>query len=283
MGVHDALSARIAERSGFRGLWASGLGISSVLGMRDANEASWSQVLAAVESMASATDVPILVDGDSGYGSFNNFRIFVRRLCRLGLAGVCIEDRLFPKENSFSASNHKLAEIDEFCGRIRAGKDSQTSDSFSIVARVEALVAGVGLDEALRRARAYHGAGADAILIHSKRKDPEEILAFARIWDNRCPLLIVPTTFWNTPASVFRTGGISAVIWANQGLRATITAFSETCAHVLAQESVSALEERIASLDELFGLLEYGELRAAERRYNDGSSFRQERRTDEFR
>jgi len=159
MEAHNGLSAKIVEEAGFEGIWASGLTISSSLGVRDSNEASWTQVLDLLEFMSDATSIPILVDGDTGYGNFNNVRRLVRKLCQRDIAGVCIEDKLFPKTNSFIGENQPLADVAEFCGRIKAGKDSQTDENFSIVARVEALIAGWGMDEALRRAEAYHAAG----------------------------------------------------------------------------------------------------------------------------
>src|SRR5689334_3020196 len=198
MEAHNGLSAKIVEEAGFAGIWASGLSISAALGVRDNNEASWTQVLEVLEFMADATRLPILVDGDTGYGNFNNVRRLVRKLCQRGIAGVCIEDKLFPKTNSFIGEAQPLADIDEFCGRIKAGKDSQTDDDFSIVARVEALISGHGMEEALRRAEAYHAAGADAILIHSKRANAGEILDFAAQWQNRCPVVIVPTMYYAT-------------------------------------------------------------------------------------
>src|SRR5262245_27760552 len=164
MEAHSGLSAKIVEEAGFPGIWASGLSISASLGLRDSNEASWTQVLEVLEFMAESTALPILVDGDTGYGNFNNVRRLVRKLCERGVAGVCIEDKLFPKTNSFIGERQPLADIEEFCGRIKAGKDSQSDDDFVIVARTEALISGHGLDEALLRAAAYHAAGADAIL-----------------------------------------------------------------------------------------------------------------------
>ena len=156
MEAHNGLSAKIVEEAGFEGIWASGLSMSAALGVRDNNEASWTQVLEMLEFMADATGIPILVDGDTGYGNFNNVRRLVRKLCQRGIAGVCIEDKLFPKTNSFIGEHQPLADVDEFCGRIKAGKDSQSDDDFQLVARVEALIAGWGMDEALRRAEAYH-------------------------------------------------------------------------------------------------------------------------------
>jgi phosphoenolpyruvate phosphomutase len=267
MEAHDGLSAKIVEEAGFRGIWASGLTMSAALGLRDSNEASWSQVLNVLEYMADATSLPILVDGDTGHGNFNNARRFVRKLCERGLAGVCIEDKLFPKTNSFIGEAQPLADVDEFCGRIKACKDSQTDDDFVLVARVEALISGFGMAEALRRAEAYHRAGADAILIHSKRSAADEIFAFARHWAGRAPLVVVPTMYYATPTALFREAGISTVIWANHLLRSAVVAMRETAAQVAEDESLVRVEGRVASVKEVFRLVGNAELEQAERHY----------------
>lgn len=268
MEAHNGLSARIVEEAGFKGIWASGLALSAAFGVRDSNEASWTQVLETVEFMADATTVPILLDGDTGYGNFNNLRRLVAKLEQRGVAGVCIEDKLFPKTNSFiDGDRQALADIDEFCGKIRAGKEAQRDPDFRIVARVEALIAGWSVDEAIHRAEAYHAAGADAILIHTKRSQPDDLLAFARAWDNRVPLVIVPTTYYSTPTAVFRKAGISVAIWANHMLRAAVTAMQQTAAEVAARQTLTTIEDRIAPVAEVFRLQGDDELRAAERRY----------------
>src|SRR5258706_5829295 len=169
MEAHNGLSARIVKEAGYKGIWASGLSISAQFGVRDNNEASWTQVVDVLEFMADASDLPILLDGDTGYGNFNNMRRLVRKLEQRGIAGVCIEDKQFPKTNSFiNGERQPLAEMDEFCGKIKAGKDSQSDPNFSIVARVEALIAGWGMGGALRRAEAYRFPGAVPMLIHRK-------------------------------------------------------------------------------------------------------------------
>ena len=123
MEAHNGLSARIVEEAGFRGIWASGLSISAALGVRDNNEASWTQVLEVVEFMSDATSIPILLDADTGYGNFNNMRRLVRKLEQRGVAAVCIEDKLFPKTNSFINSERQpLADLEEFAGKIKAVK-----------------------------------------------------------------------------------------------------------------------------------------------------------------
>ena len=266
--AHNGLSARIAEDAGFAGLWASGLSISAALGVRDSNEASWTQVLEVVEFMADATAVPIMLDGDTGYGNFNNMRRLVAKLESRGVAAVCIEDKLFPKTNSFlHGETQQLADIDEFCGKIRAGKAAQTDPDFSIVARVEALIAGLGLDEALRRAEAYRRAGADAILIHSARSTADEVLAFLDAWKGRSPVVLVPTKYYTTPTEVFRKHGASLVIWANHLVRASIAAMQKVAATLHDEQALLGIEDGIAPVSEVFRLQGADELEAAERLY----------------
>ncbi|RKP45171.1 phosphoenolpyruvate mutase [Trinickia fusca] len=268
MEAHNGLSARIVREAGFKGIWASGLAISAQFGVRDNNEASWTQVVDTLEFMADASDLPILLDGDTGYGNFNNVRRLVRKLEQRGIAGVCIEDKVFPKTNSFIGGERQpLAEIDEFCGKIKAGKDSQTESDFSIVARVEALIAGWGLEEALTRAEAYRRAGADAILIHSKLSRPDEILAFAREWAQRAPLVIVPTKYYSTPTEVFRKAGINLVIWANHLVRGAASSMQAVAKEIHDSETLVNVEERIASVDEIFRLQNADEYSEAERIY----------------
>lgn len=265
MEAHDGLSAAIAAKAGFKGLWASGLSISSSLGYRDANEASWTQVVDVVERMADASGLPILVDGDSGFGNFNNARLLSLKLRQRGAAGVCLEDKGFPKMNSFVGNRHPLADIDEFSGRLKAVKD--TVPDMVLVARIEALIAGYGLDEALLRADAYQDAGADAILIHSRKSDAVEILEFARQWAGKLPIVIVPTKYYRTPVAAYREAKISTVIWANHNMRAAVSAMHATCGRILAEESIAGVEPEVATLEEVFGLLNYDELSAAEDRY----------------
>lgn len=267
MEAHDGLSAKIVEETGFKGIWASGLSIATALGVRDRNEASWTQVIEVLEFMADATRIPILLDGDTGYGDFNNFRRLVKKLGQRGVAAVCIEDKQFPKTNSLTDGRQVLADVEEFCGKIKAGKDSQEDPDFAIIARVEALIAGWSLDEALKRAEAYRAAGADGILIHSKRNDAQEILAFAHEWAGRAPLVIVPTTYHATPTQRFREAGISLVIWANHNLRAAISGMREVSRRIHEDQSLAAVEDRVASLKEVFALAGNSELDEAERKY----------------
>jgi phosphoenolpyruvate phosphomutase len=266
--AHNGLSAKIVQEAGFRGIWASGLSISAQFGVRDNNEASWTQVLDVLEFMSDATTIPILLDGDTGYGNFNNMQRLVRKLEQRHIAAVCIEDKLFPKTNSFiKGGAQPLADMQEFCGKIKAGKDAQTDPDFSIIARVEAFICGWGLAEALRRAEAYHQAGADGILIHSALSVPDEILAFKQEWGNRCPVVIVPTKYYSTPTDVFRQHGFSMIIWANHMLRAAVAAMQKTARTLKEQEHLLSIEDKVAPVSEIFRLQDAEELQEAEDRY----------------
>ncbi|MFD2443901.1 phosphoenolpyruvate mutase [Bacillus sp. CGMCC 1.16607] len=268
MEAHHALSAKIVEEAGFKGIWASGLSISAALGVRDNNEASWTQILEVLEFMSDATFIPILLDGDTGYGNFNNARRLVKKLEQRQIAGVCIEDKVFPKTNSFiNGEAQPLADIDEFCGKIKAMKDSQTDDDFVLVSRVEAFIAGWGLEEALKRAEAYRIAGTDAILIHSKRSDVKEIEAFMKEWGNRLPVVIVPTKYYSVPTNHLRDLGISLSIWANHNLRASIKAMQFTSRQIHKDESLLHVEKTVVPLEEVFRLQAAQELAAAEEIY----------------
>jgi phosphoenolpyruvate phosphomutase len=266
--AHNGLSAKIVEEAGFQGIWASGLSISAQFGVRDNNEASWTQVLENLEFMSDATRIPVLLDGDTGYGNFNNMQRLIRKLEQRHIAAVCIEDKLFPKTNSFLKGDAQpMADMEEFCGKIKAGKDAQSDPDFCILARVEAFICGWGLAEALRRAEAYHQAGADGILIHSALTVPDEILAFKREWGDRSPVVIVPTKYYSTPTDVFRQHGFSMVIWANHMLRAAIATMQTTARVLKKHENLLSIEDKIVPVSEIFRLQGAAELMEAEQRY----------------
>lgn len=271
MEAHNGISAKIAEEAGFKGIWGSGLSISAQLGVRDNNEASWTQVLEVVEFMSDATTVPILLDGDTGYGNFNNMRRLVMKLEQRGVAGVCIEDKIFPKTNSFLRTDAQpLADVDEFCGKIKAGQDTKLDDDFNIIARVEALIAGWGLGEALKRAEAYRLAGANGILMHSKISKPDEILAFMKEWGERahtCPVVIVPTKYYSTPTQAFRDANVSVCIWANHQMRMAVTAMQAITKQIFEEQTLINVEDKIVPVAELFRLQNDKELEAAEKLY----------------
>jgi phosphoenolpyruvate phosphomutase len=267
MEAHNALSAKIVEEAGFPGIWASGLTISATLGLADRNVASWTQILHVAEFMSDHTAVPILFDGDTGFGNFNNVRHLVRKLCQIDVAGVCLEDKLFPKTNSFIGNGQDLEDKEVFCGKIRAAKDAQKDRDFCVIARVEALVSGCPMSEALDRANCYRESGADAILIHSKKEDGQEILEFCRQWHSCSPIVIVPTKYYRMTARSFRVAGVSCVIWANHSLRASISAMRRVTRSIRSAESVESVEADITPLNDVFALTDEFEIQEAERRY----------------
>ncbi len=268
MEAHNGISAKIVEESGFEGIWGSGLCISAMLGVRDNNEATWTQIAELAEFMSDITTIPILLDGDTGYGDFNILRRVCRKLGQRGIAGICIEDKLFPKKNSFiDGDKQALADIDEFCGKIKAVKDSQLDPDFCVVARVEAFIAGWGLGEALKRAEAYHLAGADAILVHSKKTRPDEIIEFMNEWKDTCSVVIVPTKYYSTPVKVFEKIGISTVIWANHLLRSSVMAMKTTAKEIYENQSLTEIEDKVETIGEIFRLQGADELNEAEKRY----------------
>lgn len=268
MEAHSGLSAKIVEEAGFKGIWGSGLTISSAMGLRDSNEASWTQVLDVMEFMSEASTLPILLDADTGYGNFNNVRRLVRKLEQRDVAGMCLEDKLFPKTNSLIKEGQQpLADIEEFSGKIKAAKDTQQDSDFCVVARIEALIAGRGQEEALKRATAYAEAGADAILIHSRESTADQILSFMAEWNRPCPVVVVPTRYYKTPTQTFRDAGISLVIWANHIGRACITAMQQTAETIFREQSLLNVEKGIAPVEEVFRLQNISELQAAEKKY----------------
>ena len=216
-----------------------------------------------LDYMNDATDLPILVDGDTGYGDFNTARRFVRKLEQIGIAGVCFEDKIFPKTNSFIEvdGGQPLADIKEFSGKIRACKEYQTNPDFVVVARLEAFIAGKGLDEALKRAIAYHEAGADAILVHSKIDNSKDIRDFMSKWDNRCPIVIVPTKYYKTPTEEFRNLGVSLVIWANHNMRSAIKSMEETSKNIFENQNLMGVEKHITTVSEIFKYTKEDELK----------------------
>jgi len=269
MEAHNGLSAKIVEEAGFKGIWASGLSISAAMGVRDSNEASWTQVLEVLEFMSDVTKIPILLDADTGYGNFNNARRLVQKLEQRGVAGACLEDKIFPKTNSLldGTEAKPLARIEEFAAKIRCMKDSQTDPDFCVVARIESLIAGWPLEEALKRAEAYQKAGADAILIHSKKNEFAEVESFLKAWKNRHPVIIVPTKYYKTPTDEFRKYGVSTVIWANHNMRACIKAMQDTSMQIYKDQSLVNVEPKIVSVKEVFRLQKQEELNEAEKRY----------------
>ncbi len=267
IGCHDALSAIVAEQAGFDSIWVSSLGLSTVQGRRDFGELSWAEVVAATENIASATQAAILVDGDNGHGDFNIARFFAKKLFKAGASGISIEDQVFPKRNSLMSAGQELEDKETFCGKIRAIKDALGNDMF-LVARVEALIVGQGLDVAKERANLYAEAGADAILIHSKSKEASDIVRFIEDWDKPNPIVIVPTTYYSSIAPVIpRLKSVKGIIWANQLLRAQILALKNASRELLEQQDPRGVSNMV-TVKEVLSLTGMDLLPSEERKYN---------------
>ena len=253
-GAHNALGAKLVERNGFEGVWSSGLEISTSHGVPDASILTMSEYLAAAQSMADAVSIPVVADCDTGYGNSNNVIRMVRQFEAAGIAGVCIEDKLFPKVNSLTAGRQELASIAEFVGKILAAKNAQRTDEFAVIARIEALIAGWPLSEALRRADAYARAGADAILIHDKDVAGAGVRAFLEQWEARVPVVVVPTAYPQITAAELESLGVRMVIYANHGLRAAVHAMNDTLRRIAADGTTVNVESSIAPMSLVFDL-----------------------------
>jgi phosphoenolpyruvate phosphomutase len=254
VGAHDGLSAKLVEENGFDGVWASGFEISAAHAVPDANILTMTQYLDAASVMNDAISIPVIADCDTGYGNSNNVMYMVRKYEAAGIAAVAIEDKKFPKVNSYIPGRQELAPVAEFVGKILAAKNVQQTQDFMVIARVEALIAGWGLDEALCRAHAYVDAGADAILIHSKATTPDEIVSFARAWDFSAPLVVIPTTYPMLTLGDADKLGIKMMIYANQGLRASVKALNEVFSEIKQSGRLDTVADKIASMDSVFDL-----------------------------
>jgi phosphoenolpyruvate phosphomutase len=267
-GAHSALSARLVEEAGFDGVWASGFEISAARAVPDANILTMAESLEAARQMAEAVSLPVIADCDSGFGNAINVIRTVQEYERAGIAGISIEDNVFPKRCSFyTGVRRELASVEEHAGKVRAAVEARRNPDFVIIARTEALIAGWGLDEALRRARAYAEAGADLLLVHSKAESFEELRAFAGRWEGRVPLVAVPTIYKETTAEELERHGFKVVIFANHAIRASIKAMQETLSELRRTQRPAAVESHVVPLKEVYRLIGVSEMRDNEKTY----------------
>ncbi len=267
VGAHNGVSAKLVERAGFDGVWASGLEISASYGIPDASLISMNQFLEAARSMNEVIDIPIVADCDTGYGNALNVMYMVKRYEEAGIAGVSIEEKKFPKDNSLLAGGRQeLLRVEEFEGKIEAAKAAQKNSDFMIIARIEALIAGWGQEEAQMRAHRYAEAGADAILIHSKSSDPGEVLEFINNWDLDLPLVLVPTNYPSlTEKDIVEMGKVKLVIYANHGLRAAIKAMENIFAKIKNDGGIYDLDGLIDPVSHVFEIQGVPELKENEK------------------
>ena len=269
MAAHSPLSAILAEEAGFDGLWASGFELSALYGLPDMSLVSMTQHLDMLRAIAGRSSLPIVADIDTGYGNAINVIHAIAEYERAGAAAVVIEDKTFPKVTSLAAGGRQeLLGIAEFQGKIEAAVSTRADPAFLVIARTEALIAGLGEVEALKRAKAYVEAGADMILIHSKKKDPSEIESFARAWDGRVPLTIVPNAYPDLDANRIRLlGNVRMVIYGNYGIRAATTAMQDVFRRIIADGGVQNVHKDIVPVEEIFRLQGMDRTKADEDRF----------------
>ena len=267
MAAHHPLSARLAEEAGFGGIWASGFELSAAYGVPDASLLSFTQHLDMTRAMIEQVGVPLIADLDTGYGNAINVLHVVGAYARAGAAAIVIEDKLFPKDTSLLAGGRQeLVRREEFQGKIEAARAATAGHDVLVIARTEALIADLGLDEALRRGAAYAEAGADLLLIHSKQRTPDEIIEFTGRWPGAVPLVIVPTAYPDlTEDKVRALGKIAVVIYANHGLRAAVGAMRETFAAIRRDGGIHQVDKRIATVEDIFRLQRVDRMKAAEK------------------
>jgi phosphoenolpyruvate phosphomutase len=274
MSAHNPLSARLAEEAGFDGIWASGFELSAAYGVPDASLLSLTQHLDMTRAIIEQTTIPVVADIDTGYGNAINVLHVVAAYAKPGAAAVVMEDKLFPKDTSLLAGGRQeLVRIEEFQGKIAAAREAGqgTKDhphDLLVIARTEALIADLGLDEALTRGRAYAEAGADLLLVHSKKKTPDEIVAFCERWDGPIPLTIVPTAYPDlTEAKVRALKKIRIVIYANHAIRAAVGAMRQVFAQIRRDGGIHQVDKQIASVEDIFDLQRVPAMKAAEKKY----------------
>ena len=246
--AHNGITGLIAERAcvtknnkreEFDFMWLSSLTDSTAKGKPDIEVVDLTSRVHTLNDILEITTKPIIYDGDSG-GNSEHFAFLVRTLERLGVSAVIIEDKTGIKRNSLFDSGveikQQLSDINDFAKKIKTGKDARVTEDFMIIARIESFIAGTGLKDAIKRARAYLAAGADGIMIHSRQKNPNEVLAFAKEYKkfgNGLPLVVVPSTYAQTTEEQLKKAGVNLVIYANHLLRSAYPAMMSAAESIL--------------------------------------------------
>ncbi len=254
-GAFDAMSAKLVELNGFDAIWSGSFAISSTHGVPDASILTMTEFFDVASNMAQTCNIPIIADCDTGYGGPSNVMHMVKKYENAGIAAVCIEDKTFPKRNSLlKDGTNELISEKEFVAKILAAKDAKKNKDFMVIARVESLISGLSMDTALKRAEAYEEAGADAILIHSKQKNPDEIFEFADSFKGNCPVVVIPTTYDTVKINELENHNIKMVIYANQTLRAAHKSMRDLLKILKNSESISSVNEKLSSMESIFEL-----------------------------
>jgi phosphonopyruvate hydrolase len=266
MAAHNPLSAKLAAQAGFDAIWGSGFELSAAYAVPDASILSADTHLELMRAIGEVQDTPVIADLDTGFGNAVNVAYLVPRYAAAGVAAVVIEDKTFPKDSSLRPGGRQvLVPIEEFQGKIEAAR---LAGGPLVVARTEALIAGLGQAEALRRGAAYAEAGADAVLIHSKEKTPDEILEFCRTWPGQVPLVLVPTAYPQLSfAEIATLGKVGLIICANHSIRAAVAAMRVTFSQILSEGGIAGVEGSIATVAEIFALQGDERMRELEARF----------------
>ena len=265
-GAYDAMSAKLVELSGFDAVWAGSFAISAINNVPDASILTMTEFFTAASNMANACEIPVIADCDTGYGDATNVRYMVKKYENAGIAGICIEDKTFPKQNSLlEGGNNQLLSEKDFAAKILAANEAKQNKAFTIIARIEALISGIGIEQALKRAYAYEKAGADLILIHSKKITPEEIFEFSDLWKGSAPLVVIPTTYYSVNVDELIDHKIKMVIYANQTLRAAHFALSKLLKQMKSANNMSQLQNQMSSMDDIFKLQEMYDMKSQEK------------------
>ena len=265
-GAFDAMSAKLVEISGFDAVWAGSFAISATHAVPDASIMTMTEFLQVSKNMVDSCDIPIIADCDTGFGGPSNVSYMVKQYEQAGIAGISIEDKIFPKQNSLLENGkQELLSEKDFVAKIIAGKESKIDQNFMIIARTEALIAGFGIDEALKRATAYENAGADAILIHSKSNTPQEIFDFCNKWKGNIPLVVVPTSYGSVTIDQLISHNIKMIIYANQTLRIAHKSMSQLLKKLKNANSLDEVNNEISSMNEIFELQKMFEIHSQEK------------------
>lgn len=269
MSAHNPLSAKLAAEAGFDAIWGSGFELSASHAVPDANILSAGLHLEMMRAIAAVVDVPVIADIDTGFGNAINVAYVVPQYEAAGVSAVVMEDKTFPKDTSLRADGRQeLVRVAEFQGKIEAACAARRDADFCVIARTEALIAGLGQAEALARAAAYEAAGADAILIHSKQTTPDEVLAFIAAWSGRVPLVLVPTAYPQLrEADIQALGKVGLVIYGNHAIRAAVGAMREVFARIRKDGGIHGVDAGLPTVRDIIDLQGDANMRELERRF----------------
>ena len=265
-GAFDAMSAKLVENNGFDAIWAGSFAISATHALPDASILTMTEFLHSASNMVESCQIPIIADCDTGFGGPSNVGHMVRKYEKAGVAAISIEDKIFPKQNSLlEGGTQELLPEKDFVAKLIAAKDAKTSENFMIIARVEALIADLGIEEAIKRADAYEIAGADAILIHSKKNTPQEIFEFSEKWTGNVPLISIPTSYPTVTLDELISHNFKIVIYANHALRSSYFAMSKLLESISKANSLSEVDQEMSSMEEIFQLQQMYEIKKQEK------------------